>query len=279
MTSFARRFSMLKVAAALAVVAILISTGWAAEKIYQKFFSDVSVTLERWPTREWTLPDGTKLTTSGEIGTSVASGDPKAIETAKRHHEEMKQLLAQKKYEFIKTFEFRGEKEYVYRFTFADGAHDTMNFSMPLDHVVSWDDYRQKAAQEEKRRHEQINKALAAGRFRLIDSDVMLMHICREIATNQKYQILRIVVPECKEKDLYRETAQYRPFDFKDEEKVTTMPETSWQDYLDAVREGKWELLDEERTPTYEYEVVLDNGSKTIFQYGGGKPLEKPKAK
>ena len=124
MIRFAGRFSMLKVAATLAAVMILIGTGWGAEKMYQKFFTKVSVTLERSPTREWNLPDGRNLFTSGLIGTVVDPDDPKAVETAKRHHEEMKQLLAQKKYDFIKTSELMGRKEYVYKFTFADGSHD-----------------------------------------------------------------------------------------------------------------------------------------------------------
>ena len=213
MLKFADRFSMLKVAATLAAAMILISTGWAAEKMYQKFFTKVSVTLERSPTREWKIPDGRNLFTSEWIGTAVDPDDPKSVETAKRHHEEMKQLLAQKKYDFTKTSEFMGRKEYVYKFTFADGSHTNMNFSMPLDNVVSWEDYQQKQEQKEKQRQEQINKALAAGRFRLIDSDVMLIHICREVATNQKYRIQRIALPDRKEKALYREIALYRPFD------------------------------------------------------------------
>ena len=61
MIKFAGRFSKLKVAATLAAVMILIGTGWAAEKMYQKFFTKVSVTLERSPTREWKLPDGRNL--------------------------------------------------------------------------------------------------------------------------------------------------------------------------------------------------------------------------
>ena len=52
MIRFAGRFSMLKVAAALAAVMILISTGWAAASIYEKFFTKVSVILERSPTQE-----------------------------------------------------------------------------------------------------------------------------------------------------------------------------------------------------------------------------------
>ncbi len=279
MIRFAGRFSMLKVAATLAAVMILIGTGWAASKIYEKFFTKVSVTLERLPTREWKLPDGRNMHTVGGIVTELPD-DPKALETARRHHEEMKQLLAQKKYDFIKTYEFMGRKEYVYKFTFADGSDANKNFSMPLDSVVSWEDLQQKQEQKQKQRQEQINKALAAGRFRLIDTDVMLLHICREVATKQKYRIQRIALPDPKEKALYREIALYRPFDVgAEEEKTTTMPQTSWQDHLDAVRDGKWELLSEETIPSYQHEVVLDDGSKTIFNCGGGKPLEKPEAK
>jgi len=276
MIRFAGRFSMLKVAATLAAVMILIGTGWAAAMFYQKFFTRVSVILERSPTQQWKLPDGTNMFIGRMIGTDVNSDDPKALETVKRHHEEMKQLVAQKKYDFIKTFEFMDQKEYVYKFTFADGSHDNTNFSMPLDNVVSWEDYQQKQEQKQKQRQEQINKALAAGRFRLIDTDVILAHICREVATKQEYRIQRIPLPDPKDKALHREIALYRPFDVGAWEKTTTMPQTSWQDHLDAVRDGKWELLSEETIPSYKYEVVLDDGSKTVFNYGGGKPLMKP---
>ena len=44
MIRFAGRFSMLRVAATLAAV-ILIGTGWAAEKMYQRFFTKLLVTL------------------------------------------------------------------------------------------------------------------------------------------------------------------------------------------------------------------------------------------
>jgi hypothetical protein len=118
MIRFAGKFSMLKVAAMLAAVMIFIGTGWGAEKMYQKFFTKVSVTLERSPTLESKLPDGRDLFTSGLIITVVDPDDPKALETAERHHEEMKQLLAQKKYDFIKTSDFIVINEYVYKLTF-----------------------------------------------------------------------------------------------------------------------------------------------------------------
>jgi hypothetical protein len=66
---------------------------------------------------------------------------------------------------FVKTVEISGRREYVYRFTFADGSHDNMNFSMPLDHIVSWDDYQQKRVQEEQQREEQIKDSIGAEHF------------------------------------------------------------------------------------------------------------------
>ncbi len=89
----------------------------------------------------------------------------------------------------------------------------------------------------------------------------MLIHICREFATNQKYRIQRIALPDREEKALYRQIALDLPFDVGAEEKTTTMPQTSWQDHLDAVRDGKWERSSEETIPSYQYEVVLDGGS------------------
>ncbi len=157
MIRFAGRFSVLKVAAGLAAVVILIGTGWAAEKIYEKFFTKVSVILERSPMRESKLPDGRTLYIGSVFGWVGDYGDPKAVETVKRHHEEMKQLLAQKKYDFIKTYEIMGQKQYLYKFTYADGSHAGMPFSMPLDNVVSWEDYQKKEEQKQNQRQEQIN--------------------------------------------------------------------------------------------------------------------------
>ena len=131
-------------------------------------------------------------------------------------------------------------------------------------------------AQEEKRRTEQIGKAIAAGRFRLIDTDVTLEHVCKEVATNHKYKIHRIAIPDSKDRARYSNIAMYYPFDSKAQEGTNQRPQTSWQEYLDAVRDGKWEVISTDTMPAYKYEVVLDDASKTIFRYGGGKPLNKP---
>jgi hypothetical protein len=49
--------------------------------------------------------------------------------------------------------------------------------------------------------------------------------------------------------------------------------QTSWQEHLDAIREGKRELLELETVNSYTYEMTADDGTKVIFQYGGGNPL------
>jgi hypothetical protein len=260
------------VAAALLAAAILVGSGWAAEKIYKKLTeTKTSVTLEQHPQGTWALPNGPTFHTSGGIGTVVDSNDPKAIETAKRHHEEMKKLVAQKQYKFLRTFEgSEGQKQYVYQFTLSDGSQHNMNFSMPLDNVASWDDYRRKEEEQQKKRRDNIGKAVAAGKFRLIDVDVIRVHVCRDAGSDQNIRVQRIPLPGGKE------IALISPFDPEAEKRATTRPQTSWQEHLQAVREGKREILSFESTPKYTYEVVLEDGSKAIFNYGGGDPLKKP---
>ena len=57
------------------------------------------------------------------------------------------------------------------------------------------------------------------------------------------------------------------------------MPQSTWREHLQAIREGKLELLDVETMFTYTYEVVLEDGTKRIFKYGGSEPLKRSKAK
>lgn len=275
MSMFAKLSPALKVAAAILAVVLLVGAGWAAEKIYQKLkFTEATLILENNPPQEWTLPSGKKLTTGGMIGTDVNPDDPQAIETAQRHHEEMKELIAQKKYKFLKTFENEIDKstQYVYRFTFSDGKQNATNFSMPLDDVASWDDYQRKVQEQRQHYHEQLNKAIAAGRYRLIDQDVMLLHICLDKESHKKVRVQRIQLSEGKE------IALYRPYDAAAEEQATIKPQSSWQEHLQAIRAGNLELLDVETVPNYTYEVIFEDGTKRIFSYGGGDPLKGSKA-
>ncbi len=273
MSVFRRIPPMFKVAAAVLAAAILVGSGWAGEKIYKKLTEPkATVTLEEDPPRPWTLPNGMTFYTGGSIvSTVVDSDDPKAIEKAKRRHEEMKRLIAQKQYKFLRAYEGpEGKKQYEYRFTLADGSQKDMNFVMPLESVASWDDYRGKLDEQRQRARDGIGKAVAAGKFRLIDVDVICIHVCRDAGSDEKIKVQRIPLGEGKE------IALIRPFDPEAESRATIKPQTSWEAHLQAVREGKREILSLEPITDYTYEVVLEDGSKTIFSYGGGDPLKKP---
>jgi hypothetical protein len=261
----------LKLAAALLVAVVLVGTGWAAERIYRTL-TETHVELENIA-GFWKVPDGHTFTTVESIGTEVNSDDPGAPQAARREHAEMKRLIAEKKYKLLRTYEDRyGEKHYVYAFTLADGSTHNMGFSVPLDNVGSWDDYLRKKAEQDQRWHDRINKAIAAGRFRLIDLDEIRVQICRDVASDLKLEVQRI------DRDDGKDRALLRPIPAK--KTWPTTPEsyqtTSWQDHLQAIRDEKRELLGLRTTKTYTYEVVLEDGSKTIFRYGGGGPLKKP---
>jgi hypothetical protein len=271
---FAKMSPTLKVAAAILAVVVLVGAGWAAEKIYEKLkFTEATLILENNPPQEWKLSNGNTMTTSGMIGTDVNPEDPQAIETAQRHHEEMKELIAEKKYTFLKTIDNKidGSTQYVYNFTFSDGKQSAVNFAMPLDEVASWDDYQRKIQETRNRYQEQVNKAIAAGKYRLINQDVIFMHICVDRASQEMIRVQRIPLSDGKE------IALYRSYDLVDQEQGTTQPQSSWQEHLQAIRAGDLELVNAETMFNYTYEVLCDDGTKRIFRYGGGDPLKEPK--
>ena len=108
---FARIPPLMKLAAGLLAAAILVGSGWAAEKVYHEI-TKLVVRLEdpKATTFHWslTLPDGSieEMQSSSGIGNEAVSvsSDPQqrqaAIAAAKQEHEEIKRLIAEKKYEF-----------------------------------------------------------------------------------------------------------------------------------------------------------------------------------
>lgn len=268
---FARWSPLAKTTAVVLVAALLIGVGWVGEKVYEKLIR-YTVVVDQHDTEDWVLPDGVlpggnnRLFCSQCTTMSIDGNDPAVVARAKNRREEMKRLIAEKKYELVKTFDSDGEKQYVYRFTFADGSHENENFSIPLDKVASWDDYQQKKKELTHQRRERINKALAAGRFRLLDVEAICVHICEDPATHEKLRVLR--------PPRHLDTAVVIPADGTKTGNVS--PEMTWQEHLDAIKQGKRLLLKLETIPDYHYEVTLDDGSKTAFGYGGGEPLKKP---
>jgi beta-lactamase regulating signal transducer with metallopeptidase domain len=179
--------------------------------------------------------------------------------------EETGKLLKEKKYELVKTFDSNIGKQYVYRFTYPDGRHVNRNFPTALDGVTSWADYEKKDKQREERRSKHISEALTSGRFRLLDLDVMQLHVCRDVASGKEFKVQRIGRGDQSEIALPRVDLGTLP---------SGVQQTSWQEHLQAIRDGKRQLLKLETVNDYTYEMTGDDGTKEIFGYGGQEPLE-----
>lgn len=228
----------------------------------------VTVELEQVRSHDWTLPNGKTLRGSWGISATVRSDDPHAIEVVKRHHEEMKELLAQKKgYRLVKAY--RQEKEggsiYKYKFTFADGSQEIKEFGIPLENVTSWVDFLKKREEEEDYRHEQINRAIVAGRYRLKHVETLYKFTCRDAGSEEKYQVRFLPLPKGKQ------MALIWPIDTDDQQQEPTSKKTwkeqktTWKEHLESVRKGEREILSDDTTKIYYYEMVLEDGSKTYF--------------
>jgi hypothetical protein len=220
------------------------------------------VVLERVEGHAWTLPNGKTLDGGWGMSKTVKAGDPEAVETVKRHHEEMKELIAQKKgYKLIKAYgqEKTGGKLYKYRFTFADGSQEIKEFGIPLNNVESWDDFLQKRQEEEDNRHEQINQAIEAGKFKLKHVETRYTFTCRDAGSEEKYRVRFLPLSKGKQ------YALITPLDPDDKKSKISQSHTTWLEHLQAVRKKDREVLSEDIKKTYYYEMVLKYGSKTYF--------------
>ncbi len=268
-----RMTRLMKLAAGVLIAVSLVATGWAAEKVYQKIMKkSYYVELETSSSPSVKLPDGPdgphSMVSFSTTGTTIPEDSPAgSTEKVKRHHELMKQLIAEKKYKFIRTFEYPpgSETQYVYGFTFPAGDNLHMNFTMPLEDVTSWEDYLQKRKEQQRQRNEKISKAIAAGKFRLLDVEPLVIHVCTEADSEQKLLVQCIGLPDGKEIALVRGEAASVP-----------VYQTSWQDHLQLVRQGERVLLGLQIVERYTYEITLDDGSTAIFNYNGNEPIKKP---
>ena len=181
---------------------------------------------------------------------------------------EISKLIAGKKYTFLKTFDSsNGEKQWVYSFKLPNGGALNMNFPLPLDNVTSWEDYQHKKAQQTQQRHEKINEAIAAGRFRLINVEALQMHLCRDAQSGKEFKVQRF--PRAGEKDIAFPRPDYSNI-------PPSVKETTWKEHLKLIRDGKRQLLDIQVVNSYTYEMTANDGTKITFNYGGQKPLEMP---
>ncbi len=179
--------------------------------------------------------------------------------------DETDKLIKEKKYEFLSTFDSgNGERQYGYRFTYPNGRRLARNFSMPLDEVSSWDDYQKKLKLQREQRNKRISQALTSGKFRLLNLEVMQIHICRDVASESNFKVQRI---GRRDSEIALPRADFGKI-------PPRVKQTSWKEHLQAIRDGKRELLKLETTNNYTYEMTADDGTKDIFQYGGSRPLE-----
>ncbi len=86
--------------------------------------------------------------------------------------------------------------------------------------------------------------------------------ICQDAGATEKYRVSFIPDPKGKHR------ASITALEPKVEEQaITTLDTTSWQDHLQAVREGSRKVLTKETKRTYYYEMFLEDGSETLFPY------------
>ena len=93
----------------------------------------------------------------------------------------------------------------------------------------------------------------------------MQIHICRDVASGKKFKVQRIQLADHTEIAFPR--ADYGAI-------PPSVKQTSWQEHLQAIRDGKRQLLKLETVNSYTYEMTADDGTKEIFNYGGNEPLE-----
>ena len=96
-------------------------------------------------------------------------------------NKEIGKLIAKKKYKLLRTFDSGTARSNGSTASSSPTSTVlTTNFSMPLDNVTSWADYERKQEQQRQQRHEKINQAIAAGRFRLLNVETLQSQLCRD---------------------------------------------------------------------------------------------------
>jgi hypothetical protein len=152
-----------------------------------------------------------------------------------------------------------------------------MNFYVPLEDCKSLADYNQKRQEYQAKRQEAIRKAVVKGRFRLINIELLMVHRCVDVATRKALRVQQVNLPDGKQ---IATTEVTDPgVQAPTSERQYTEYQTTWKEHLDAIKAGRRKLLDAEVTKDFWYEITLEDGSKTIWTYGGDLPLEKlPKA-
>jgi len=93
---------------------------------------------------------------AGPIATQVSSNDPRAMERARRLPAEMKEVVAEERYEFAGSFGEGGG--FIYEITLSDGSRQNVVLPLRLESVTSWDEYLKKYQEQQRQQFEKYNK-------------------------------------------------------------------------------------------------------------------------
>lgn len=260
----------MKIAAACALAAALVATGWAAEETYSKIRYTYATPGPKPKIALVSTTTGAAAPTCTVcvVGTAVSkfSSDeanltPEQVQKQQAQAEaQLDQFIARKDYKLEKTEQDRdGQMIYVYRFP--NGS--TESVSLPLEGIASLAEYKAREAQQREDRQKAIYDAIAQGRYRLVDARPMLIHLCRE--NGQDIEVMDIHKRDGNEIALITSLPRQEP---------GRSEETSWQDHLEAIAGGRRELVNVRIITSWTYEVTLADGSKTRWQVGGD-PLPK----
>ncbi len=275
---------LLRPAAMIVGAVMLVSSGWASEQIYRRmakrdlYYSESAVDMGKW---DVTTPDGNKITFSSSMSGSISyDNSDTGLQEAKRKRREMKQLIAEKKYEFVEEIEAieteyaHDRVEYVYKFVLSDGEELVRSFSFPLEDIPSWDAYQDKLVERQAEWRELIKEAIAAGRYRVVDAKVIKSHICQDEGSQNLINVMEIRPDPRVVKMEGPPRAYVHPYPLTlDEGEGYSM---SWEDHLQEIAAGRRKLIRMEVLNRYTYELTFQDGAVFRTTFGAdkdGKPI------
>lgn len=173
---------------------------------------------------------------------------------------ELDEIIKNKKYEFVESYEFPNVGTlHKYSLHYPHGRQVRTTFAVRLETVSSLKDYQEKEIQHWQQQRDHRNQAFAAGRFRLLNLEVMQMHLCRDVASGIDFKVQRLQYADGSEVAVT----------WADASGKIPVTETSWKEHLQAIRDGKRQLLKLETLQSYTYEMTADDGTKAILNYCG----------
>jgi hypothetical protein len=263
---------VVKIALAVFTAILLIGTGWAAEKIYEKLVTIKVMTSEP---KEVTMPDGSKGYSVTAAATEVDSNDPKAVEDANRllrdslAAEEKRQETIQKAINLgrFRLLDVGSQVAHECQDVGSDRvfqvSHCTLDVYEDVAYVVDVDT---KASGEK-------------GTAQTVTGTVQTAVVTTGSKDKKRPMTLKVNAQSGKMHDASAQASGDGAMSVVVTDTPGAAPATtSWKDHLRLIREGKRQLLHATVQTVYVYEVTLDDGSKVSYSCPFELRLPKVKA-